>query len=180
VKVIQKVFIFVIGLKRGEIDEEILKNMEEVRRIVSLALEKRNTAGIKVRQPLGKLTVASSQQLGEEYTQLIKDEINVKEISFHGENHGEIQLDTEITEELKKEGNVREFIRFIQALRKDKELIPSDSVKLLVDTDKAGEEFIKSNEEEIKKPTNVGEVVFKENDGKEIEIENLKFSISIE
>ena len=43
----------------GKVHEEILENMEEVRRVVSLALEKRMSASIKVRQPLSELKIKS-------------------------------------------------------------------------------------------------------------------------
>ncbi len=60
---------------------QILNDMEEVRKIVSLGLEARQKAGIKVRQPLQKLTTNNSQ-LTNEYVELIKDELNVKEVEF--------------------------------------------------------------------------------------------------
>jgi isoleucyl-tRNA synthetase len=154
--------------------------MEEVRKIVSLALEKRMAAGVKVRQPLRKLK-AKSLELRErnEYTQLIKDEVNVKEVEFDEKLDGEMELDTEITEELQKEGNARELIRAIQDLRKQKGLKPQDAISLLVETDENGREFLNSVAEEIKKPTNISGIIFETNDGTELLIGEMKFKISI-
>ena len=91
--------------------------MKKVRRVVSLGLEERAKAGIKVRQPLNKLKV-KSEKLKDEYIILIKDEVNVKEVSFEEKTANEVELDTEITPELKEEGDLREIIRQIQDLRK--------------------------------------------------------------
>ena len=63
--------------------EEIINNMQEVRKVVSLALEKRMSAGIKVRQPLNELRIKNYELRGkEEYLNLIKDEVNVKKYFF--------------------------------------------------------------------------------------------------
>lgn len=166
--------------KSGKVNEEILTNMEEVRRIVSLALEKRMTANIKVRQPLRELRVKSLELKGkEEYLELIKDEVNVKEILFDQELETEVILNTEITPELQKEGNVRELVRAVQDLRKQKNLLPSESVILKIETDEAGKKFVEESEKEIKKPTNVSDFVFEKNTGVELSIQDLKLTISI-
>lgn len=166
--------------KAGKVDEEVLENMKEVRNIVSLALEKRMVANIKVRQPLKSLKVKSKKLEGKgEYLELIKDEINVKEIIFDENLAGEVELDTEITVELQKEGNVRELVRAIQDLRKQKNLSPQDPVILQVETDKEGESFVKEFEAEIKKPTNVNNIIFEANEGVELKIGSIVFKICL-
>jgi len=161
-------------------DDEVIKNMKEVRKVVSVALEKRMVAGIKVRQPLGELKAKSLELEGkEEYLKLIRDEVNVKNISFSENLEEEVELDTNITPELQKEGNARDLVRTIQSLRKEKNLVPSDTVKLLVETDEIGKNFVNSVLEEIKKPTNVSEVVFQENDGVEVKIGEMTFKLNI-
>ena len=164
----------------GKVDNEVLERMEEVRKIVSLALEKRMSAGIKVRQPLQKLRVKSLELRGkEEYISLIRDEVNVKEIIFDEKIEGEVELETEITEELQKEGNVREIIRAIQDLRKQANLSPADSTVIKIETDEAGKKFVESAKSEIQKPTNVSEIKFENNNGNELKIENYKLKIEI-
>jgi isoleucyl-tRNA synthetase len=170
--------------KGGKVDEKIVKNMEEVRKVVSLALEKRMAAGIKVRQPLSKLKIkrlkdGKTEKLGEEYLELIKDEVNVKKVIFEEDEAEGVELDTEITEELQKEGSVRDFIRSVQELRKNKNLVPSDEAELLVETDEKGKEFLNSVLEEIKKPTNISEIKFESNDGEELKIEEMMFKVQI-
>ena len=164
----------------GAIDNEILELMEEVRTVVSLALEKRMSAGVKVRQPLGQLKIKNLKLKDkEECLELVRDEVNVKKIVFDEKIEGEVELDTKITEELKKEGNERELIRAIQDLRKQKGLSPSDKIVLMVETDEVGKEFINSAEQEIKKPTNVSLIKFEDNNGEELKIENYKLKIKL-
>jgi len=113
------------------IDEKLNGQMNAAREIVSVGLQKRAEAKIKVRQPLASATVFV--ELSEELKEIVKEELNVKEI-IKGEmeekgmkggeeieekgGQGDVVLDTEITEELKLEGQAREVIRFIQEMRK--------------------------------------------------------------
>lgn len=161
-------------------NDEIIKNMTEVRKVVSLALEKRMTANIKVRQPLKELKIKNLELKDKtEYLDLIKDEVNVKNISFNEKLVTEVELDTEITEELQKEGDVRGFVRAIQELRKNKNLMPADVIELLIETDNAGKEFLNFASSEIKKPTNIKEFIFEENQGEEVLVNEMKFKLKI-
>jgi isoleucyl-tRNA synthetase len=118
----------------------ILDEMAEVRRIVSLALEARAKAVIKVRQPLALITIShESTWKGDMRTQLeaiIKDEVNVKEIVWGGKGEQEVMLDIVITKELKEEGELRDVIRLVQDMRKKQELNPADRIVLTVPKDK--------------------------------------------
>ncbi len=116
----------------------LLDEMQEVRRVVSLGLEARQKAGIKVRQPLQKLTVNSAQLTGrKELLELIKDEVNVKEVVVDQKiPKGEVVLDTNITDALKKEGELRDLIREVQDLRKGAGLQPKDKAVLIVPADR--------------------------------------------
>lgn len=164
----------------GKVEDGILELMEEARRTVSLALEKRMSAGVKVRQPLFKLEIRNPKlETKKEYLELIKDEVNVKEIVFDQNLKEEVELDTNITPELQKEGNIREIIRAIQELRKNKNLTPSEKIDLSVKTDEIGREFLNLAQEQIKKPTNIVNFVFEDNDGQELKIENYKLKIQI-
>ena len=69
------------------------------------------------------------------YTNVDGAEVNVKNVEFVENLETEVELDTKITKELQKEGNVRDFVRAVQELRKDGNLKPSDAVEILVETD---------------------------------------------
>jgi len=107
------------------IDKKLNQQMEKAREIVALALAERSKAGIKVRQPLSELRITNYELRKErELLELIKEEINVKKITF-GKS---LKLDTKITPKLKEEGTVREVIRQINELRKKAGLTPKDKV----------------------------------------------------
>ncbi len=64
------------------IDKELEKNMDLVLRTVVLGRAARNTAGIKNRQPLGKMYVKADFELPPMFRDLIADELNIKEVVF--------------------------------------------------------------------------------------------------
>jgi len=106
--------------------------MEYTREITSLALEKRSSLGIKVRQPLRTLKIKSNESLDQGYLELIKSELNVKEIFFDETMDDVVWLDSAIDDELLAEGEIRELIRNIQDLRKEKGLVPQEKAAAFV------------------------------------------------
>jgi isoleucyl-tRNA synthetase len=136
-----------------------LSLMNEVRRVVSVGLEARSKSGIKVRQPLLSLTIKSEILLGaNEYVDLIKDEVNVKNISFDKSISEEVLLNTEITEELKKEGDARELIRSIQEKRKEKGLSPKDIISINISLTDWCKDVVAVFREEIIKTCGISEL----------------------
>ncbi|HNW71327.1 MAG TPA: class I tRNA ligase family protein [Candidatus Paceibacterota bacterium] len=162
-----------------KVDQEIIKNMEDVRKIVSIGLEKRQKGGIPVRQPLAKMEI-KNLSLDKKYLELIKDELNVKDVLENKNIETEVLLDMEITLELKEEGNYREFVRAVQDMRKKAGLTPNDNIVLFIKTQEDGEKLIKKFEKDIKKTVLASEIKFSENQGEEIKIDNLVFRIKIE
>ncbi|MDO8575119.1 MAG: class I tRNA ligase family protein [bacterium] len=174
-----------LSQKISEKDEKILKDMHNVRNIVTLGLEARSKANIKVRQPLASLA-ANITDLSPELLELIKDELNVKKvIQIEGIKNGAVNLDTNISKELNEEGMIRDLIRALQEQRKKMGLIPSDLVSLsiskneLVYLDKII--MVPDYEVMIKKVAGVKEIKFNEIDkGLEIEIAEKKIKVSLE
>ena len=149
----------------GEIDETLLKEMEEIRKIVELGLAARDEAGVKVRQPLKEFRIKNFE-FRMEYENILKEELNVKVISSKkGEGNISVEFDLEITEELKQEGTKREIVRFVNALRKNADLSIEDRADLSWGTD--SEEIKKVFEifsEEIKKETLCENIIEEVND----------------
>ncbi len=118
-----------------EIDAEmgkVLERMAQVRAVINeglaLRMQKSDTeAQIKVRQPLGKFVYAG-EKLPEWGEEIVRDEVNVKVVE-HGDK---TWLDKNITDELAREGFVRELIRAVQAARKKAGLQVDDRIKLSV------------------------------------------------
>jgi len=138
----------------GKIDEKLLKDMETVRAIASKGLEARMAAKINVRQPLSVYST-TSVVLEAGLTDLIKDEINVKEISYAASID---KLVTDITPELKEEGDLRELLRKIQDLRKEKGLSVKNPAVFVATNDL--KVLIGKHEQEIKSATNISRIEF--------------------
>ena len=68
--------------KEEWIDKELEAKMDEILEIVVLGRAARNSANIKNRQPIGKMYVKAQMALDGMYADIIKDELNVKEVEF--------------------------------------------------------------------------------------------------
>ncbi|MBO4807714.1 MAG: isoleucine--tRNA ligase [Lachnospiraceae bacterium] len=69
-------------VKKEWIDTELEASMKEVLNAVVLGRAARNTANIKNRQPIGKMFIKAEKELGDFYTEIIRDELNVKEVEY--------------------------------------------------------------------------------------------------
>jgi len=128
------------------INEKLLKDMDLARQIVEKGLAARAQANIKVRQTLANYTTSLVKELDNDLVGLIKAELNIKELKFGAED----KLETEISDELRQEGLMREIIRQINQLRKEAGLTIND--KVVIYYDGLAEVFAKFGEE-IKKAT---------------------------
>ncbi|MDD5145640.1 MAG: class I tRNA ligase family protein [Candidatus Pacebacteria bacterium] len=171
------------------LDKKIMEEMEGVREIVAQALAERARVGIKVRQPLRRLKISAlggsaSGGKNKELLGLIRDEVNVKEVVFDSKIKTKVELDTEITPELKEEGTVREIIRNIQELRKKANFKPSDSISVRYSGSPDLEEILSKNEKIILKEGKIKDLQKKTQDEKfnieeEITVDQQKIIISI-
>jgi isoleucyl-tRNA synthetase len=132
--------------------------MKLVRELITLGLAQRAEAGIKVRQPLSKVTITAPANELEKtnfFAGILKEELNVKEVAFSS-GAPAISLDLEITSELKAEGLMREIVRYVQQARKQAGLEVDDRIDLQLETSDAGITSILSNNtltEDIKRET---------------------------
>ncbi|MDO8729270.1 MAG: class I tRNA ligase family protein [bacterium] len=131
-------------------DKDLIRNMEETRRLTSLALEARSKASIKVRQPLNELIIKNNK-LGKEFLDLIQEELNVKAVTVDENLSSEVELDIKLTKELIEEGRVRDAIRAIQDMRKEKGMKPGEKMSYVVPTQ--DKELFVKHAVEIKKAT---------------------------
>jgi isoleucyl-tRNA synthetase len=156
------------------VNNEVIENMDRTRAIVSLGLEARAKSGIKVRQPLA----SASTLIGNAYVDLIRDELNVKEV-FDSKEENNVTLDTVITPELKLEGQARELIRNLQDMRKKAGLSPSDFISINIFASEEGKNVVESFKTEISKTAQVNSIDYIDNNGGEIKIDDLTFKIEI-
>ncbi|QQS43711.1 isoleucine--tRNA ligase [Candidatus Roizmanbacteria bacterium] len=122
-------------------DQKLIEDMIIVREVVEVGHRIRKELTIKVRQPLASVTVSlpSVKELSikdneDEYKRLLEAELNVKKVEFVTVKEAEIgvQYDTELTEELKTEGEIRDLIRKIQNKRKKLGVQVTDKVHLVL------------------------------------------------
>ena len=64
------------------IDTKLEEDMEHVLKAVVMGRACRNTANIKNRQPIGNMFIKAPFELGEFYQEIIRDELNVKAVTF--------------------------------------------------------------------------------------------------
>ncbi len=164
-------------LKITEEEKATITAMIEVRKLVTLGLELRMRAGIKVRQPLSRLKIRDDvADLSEDegYLSLIKDEVNVKEVIFDAEMLEEIVLDTDVTDELRKEGIARELMRSIQELRKAALLSPGDKIDVKISGRVEVNHIANEYRDMITRVTSVQNFLFEEKDNEEFEVEIIR------
>ncbi len=112
-------------------DPHVEADMARARQAVEAGLAARDSARLKVRQPLASIALPGDP-LPEAIATIVRDELNVKNVSF---GEPEVKLDTEITEGLKLEGLAREVVRAIQDRRKKMGLKVEDRIDTRYDAD---------------------------------------------
>ena len=133
-------------LPAGQINELVMNDMDTVRDYVNQGLSLRVKAKLKVRQPLASVTVPS---LGEhvDFAPILLDELNVKAVK----QGKEVAIDETLTPELRREGLMREVVRYVQNARKQAGLNVDDRIVLqLTTTDNELQQAIAEHQTVIK------------------------------
>ncbi len=167
-----------------DFEQDLINQMSVLRGLIKQGLETRASQGIKVRQPLASADVSISQEIGDSLIDIIKDELNVKEVKISttssDETSGSISLDTKITDKLKREGYMREVVRYVQQLRKESDLSVDDRINLVLSSsdnelNKAIDEYM----DVIKSETLAKDIELSGDTSKEVDVEGISLSIGL-
>lgn len=145
------------------IDHTLLDGMAEVRRLASLGLAARAESKIKVRQPLATFKIKMQNakiKINEELLEILKDEVNVKEIVFEVGLGQEVLLNTIVTPALRDEGLYRELVRMVQGLRHTAAYAPQEKARVFIDGDAAIKQSVESRREQFMVDVNAKEIIF--------------------
>lgn len=144
------------------VDASVIESMIAARKLVETGLSIRAKSGVKVRQPLASFTYtaddAGGVKFNANFAQIIREELNVKEVK----EGAKLTLDINLTDELRAEGIVRDCIRGAQEARKKAGLVPSDSIQLIVYSSENIKNILKNNEEMLKKPIQAMSIEYKD------------------
>lgn len=166
-------------------EKEVLEQMTLSRQAAELGLAARDKEGIKIRQMLAKAEFKGGTKLGEEYINLLMDELNIQTITWlEGEGNLEVELDLNITPELKLEGYKRELIRTINLLRKDASLTASDVINISLTSDNDLVSILSSIGEDLKKATIAESISLKALEkslvSKDLKLDEMKITVAID
>jgi isoleucyl-tRNA synthetase len=144
-----------------EVDENLLKDMELVREIISKGLFERDKAQIGLKWPLQKAKIYGKYvDLEDEFIEILKSQLNVKEIMIEDGEELKVELDTTITPELESEGYARELARQVQEFRKKLGLNKKELIELYIASSDGFNEIISGKIDFLKARTNSKKVDF--------------------
>ncbi len=162
---------------KGVLNKKLEEEMDLVRELTSLGLKERNDKRLNLRWPLSSARVRTPKLLSNWGLELLKKSLNVKKVR---QEKGEpnVKLNTKVNEELKSEALLTEFLRNLQARRKELGLKVLEYAKVECNPQGRLKEFLEHKKEDILKASNT-ELVFTRTKEKQVilKVFNEKFTL---
>jgi isoleucyl-tRNA synthetase len=157
------------------VDKNLEAMVETAKAVIDAALSARQQANIKLRWPIRRIVVVSTDKKTHEAVTKLRKTIqfmaNAKDVKIEkSEKKGEfvsaefdggiVVIDKKLDAEMMNEALIRELIREIQDLRKKNGFNVKQTIKLTLITDDATAKLLKKNEESIKKEVGARQLIF--------------------
>ncbi len=129
------------SVKKGEIDSKLEVDFQRALFIIEKGLSERDREHIGLKWPLGSAVIEFEGIMDNNLIDIIKNQLNVKEVQIKKGKEIEVKLDTKMTPDLEAEGYAREISRKVQAGRKKAGLVKSDKIKLSLEVGELGDKI---------------------------------------
>jgi len=125
---------------KAMVDTKMEEDMKQAMQIVTLGRAARNEAGMKIRQPLATLFIHAERDLGEDFREIIREELNIKSVHFVSDasDFSDYRFKPQLKLLGKKFGKqineVREALAALNGSKAKKELDQNGSISLTIST----------------------------------------------
>jgi len=148
-------------VESGKIDKKLETEIENTLLIIEKGLGQRDKLHIGLKWPLAKAIIsAPHSELNKPLQEIIKSQLNVKNVEIKSGKEISVELDTEMTPELEAEGYARELSRQIQSFRKNLGLQKKDKVETSIIVDDEFKKVLEKQKKFIKERTNSKKLEF--------------------
>ena len=151
--------------EKSKINKKLEKDFDMLFEIIEKGLAERDKEKIGLKWPLRLADISTSFKPNKEMKEIIKNQLNVKKVSFYYSDNVKdisVKLDTNITKELEAEGYAREISRKVQAARKKAGLIKSNKITLGIVVDIGLKKLLETQKKLIKERTNSKKILINE------------------
>ncbi|RMD66807.1 isoleucine--tRNA ligase [Candidatus Pacearchaeota archaeon] len=156
----------------SKIDRKLEEEFELAFELIEKGLAERDRNKVGLRWPLAKATLfvspSSEGRLRAEVLEVVKRQLNVKaiEVQSREESESSVELDFELTPELRREGLAREFIRRLQEQRKKHGLKKGEMIEVkVVEASEEMRSALEDFSDDIKSKCHISKFEFAEGDG---------------
>jgi isoleucyl-tRNA synthetase len=143
------------------IGNNLEERFEVAKKVIEKSLALRTEKKVNLRWPLKSVSIESKSEI-KDLTEVIKKQVNVKNVLFKKSKLDDIKIDLDFKQdkELEEEGYLREVIRAIQDARKKSNLKKEQEIKLSLKCDDFLKKIIEKNQDYVKSIVNTSLIDF--------------------